>query len=207
MHYFIDGYNLLFRFSSDESALENSRKEFISDLNNTSNFLNLDITLVFDAAYTNDDLSRSHFDNIELIFTSEGESADDYIVDALEFCKKPQNEMIVTSDKGLSRRCRGLGAHTQSVHEFIKWIRHRDRTGKGKKKQSKELFPSESSQELLVPKRISAKKDKKKESSKIFELLPPINKGAPTTELFEYYLEIFEKKLKEENPSKNNQED
>ncbi|MFT4551407.1 MAG: putative RNA-binding protein with PIN domain [Chlamydiales bacterium] len=199
MHYFIDGYNLLLRFSTDDHSFQSDREQFISDLNETAKFLNLDITIVFDAAYTTNDLSRSHFDSVELIFTGESETADDYILDALQLLDNPRKELVVTSDKGLARRCRSLGAHTQSVHDFINWISNRNQKKSSKKQnQSKQKHLPPSSQKINK----TQKPLNDEPLLRSVEFLPPVKDGAAYTERFQYYLEIFEKRFRD-----NTQED
>lgn len=194
MHYFIDGYNLLLRFPTDDHSFQSDRDEFISELNETAKFLNMDITIVFDAAYTSNDLSRSHFDSVEIIFTGEAETADDYILDALQLLENPREELIITSDRGLARRCRSIGAHTQTVNDFINWVNKRSHKGSSRKHvQSEKPSPESPSKKKSKPE----KAPKARNFSRSVELLPPVKDGASHTECFHYYLEVFEKKLRD----------
>lgn len=171
MHYFIDGYNLLFQINDEEeSSLQNKRNQLIEDLDFMLKDLAWHVTLVFDAALQIEDFSRTHFRNLELIFTAEGETADEYIIEALHTLPCPQNETIVTSDKSLARILRTLGANTQSVKEFLAFLK--------KKKQKR----------VLNSKRSPPKKENPISLKKNID---------PTSGLFHYYLEVFEKKYKE----------
>ena len=65
MHYFIDGYNLLFRIVHAGDDLKTQRDELIQDLIHKVNLLQLDVTLVFDSQYQNDEGSRTHHDYLK----------------------------------------------------------------------------------------------------------------------------------------------
>ena len=54
--------------------------------------------------------TRSHYDELEILFTAEGETADEYIIDEIKNHPHPQQETVVTSDKKLAwhvRHCSG----------------------------------------------------------------------------------------------------
>lgn len=119
MHYYIDGYNLLFRLTSSKDKLQDERQALIQDLNKKISVLKFNVSLVFDATFQIGDRHRSHFDALEILFTAYGETADRYILDEL-FHLKNTPQTVVTSDKHLAWKAHHLGAHTESVEEFFK---------------------------------------------------------------------------------------
>lgn len=134
MHYYIDGYNMLFRlFQGDD--LQKQRNHLINDLNKKISFLQIDVSIVFDATFQIGDRSRSHFRGLELLFTAEGETADEYIIDEIKQHPHPQRETVVTSDKKLAAHVRRLSAKTESIEDFLSWI---NKSYQKKRKQEKE---------------------------------------------------------------------
>lgn len=123
MHYYVDGYNLLFRNFLDDIDLKTQREQFIKELNAKINIANIDISLVFDASFMAGDATVSHYQHLEILYTAYGESADDFIIHKLRIeCSSPQKEVVVTSDKRLAWRAKCAGAHTQSIEEFLSWL-------------------------------------------------------------------------------------
>jgi predicted RNA-binding protein with PIN domain len=133
MQYYIDGYNLLFKEAWARSApsLEEARKRLILELDTLASTLNLSLTIVFDAPFQSDDLRRGHFQSLEIIFTAQGQSADDYL-EALAYAYGKKAH-IVTSDRALASKVKANGAHVEGVHHFLinlrkKWQNKRART-------------------------------------------------------------------------------
>lgn len=126
MHYYIDGYNLLFRIvkASDED-LQKQREQIIDDLGRKINHLNIDATIVFDSYYQKGMRERSFKHNVEILFTDEGETADECILDELRTKRNPRLETVVTSDKKLAWQSRLKGAHTLSVEDFLSCLNQR----------------------------------------------------------------------------------
>jgi uncharacterized protein len=123
MHYLIDGYNMLFRLLQDgEEELQGKRESFIYDLNKKISIIKLNVSIVFDSAFQMGERSRSHYAALEILYSAEGETADDYILDELKNTLHPENETVVTSDKKLAWKVRNRSAHTVSVEEFILWL-------------------------------------------------------------------------------------
>lgn len=127
MRYIVDGYNLLFKeaWARSASTLEQARKQLIDELDTLASTLHLDLTIVFDAPFQNDDLKRGHYRSLEIVFTAKGQTADDYIVSLADLVGKKAT--VVTSDRGLSRRVKGAGASIESVHDFIVHLRKKSR--------------------------------------------------------------------------------
>ncbi len=118
MHYYIDGYNLMFRMGLAGGDFKKDRETIISKIYERIELVELDVTLVFDAQYRFGLGSRTHLHFLEICFTDEGETADDYILNELRSCPTPRNETVITSDNRLAWRARRLHAHTESVEEF-----------------------------------------------------------------------------------------
>ncbi|MFI5344195.1 MAG: NYN domain-containing protein [Chlamydiales bacterium] len=122
MHYYIDGYNLLFRMTQFHQGLQAEREHLLEDLNRKISLLKLDVSIVFDAAFQAGGRSRTHLDALEILYTSEGETADEYILDVLSQASHPRQEIVVTSDKILAAQVRHLSAKVEPVEEFMRWL-------------------------------------------------------------------------------------
>src|SRR5947208_15902015 len=122
MHYYIDGYNLLFRLVPAVDNLRKERESIILDLNKKVLLLNLDISIVFDSTFQEGERTRSHYQGLEILFTAEGETADEYIIDEIKHTPKPHLETVVTSDKKLASIIRRNSGHTESIEEFLLWL-------------------------------------------------------------------------------------
>lgn len=135
MHYFIDGYNFLFRISQKKTSLEKQRDLTLHALNEEIEKLRLNVTIVFDSSEKlRDAASRGHLDALEVIYTTKQQTADDYIYKAIEDALQPQTETVVTSDRELAGKCKQLGAKILSIEQFITFIAK-------KKLQKKRLSP------------------------------------------------------------------
>ena len=116
--FLVDAYNLLFWCLEGEN-LERERSQLIHEINFHAKRRRLDVTLVFDATWTNDPLARGHFDALEIVFTAKGVTADEHI---LELVQSQPKVIVVTSDKSLARLARQSGAKTVSTPEFYRWL-------------------------------------------------------------------------------------
>lgn len=114
MHYFIDGYNFIFRLPKQTGALESERERLIASLIS----LNLPMTLVFDGGMDNH-VHRSHKGHLEIVYTGKKQSADEYILEEICRRKKPNACTVVTSDKKLATLCQESGSHSQSISSFL----------------------------------------------------------------------------------------
>lgn len=132
MHYYVDGYNLLFRtFGSGISDLKFHRKSLIDSLNVKIAGLRLNVTVVFDSQYLPGEGSRGHFQHLEICFTPAGMTADEYIIQEISSSQNPERETVVTSDKYLAIKARNCSAAAQSIEEFLSWLNKRHKN-KGK---------------------------------------------------------------------------
>lgn len=137
-NYLIDGYNFLFRIKGNSfSSLEKNRKALLVLLNEELSSLQLSVSIIFDGS---DPIClharRAIFDSLEVIYTSDVQSADEYLIEMLEQAKHPAHYTIITSDRELSRKCRSLGAKTLTVEAFLHFIQEKQ------KKTQKSLKPS-----------------------------------------------------------------
>lgn len=135
MHYWIDGYNLLFKLPDLKGSLEEKRRALIIELNRQAKHLLLQITVVFDATDPTRPLDfLSHYDAIEIIYTTSRSTADESILQTVEQARNPLDLCIVTSDKDLSHKAKNLGAQTLSLANFLKRI--------AKKQKNKRTSPT-----------------------------------------------------------------
>jgi predicted RNA-binding protein with PIN domain len=117
--YIIDGYNLLFRVSKSQKSLQKKREEFLLELDDEMAESKMRATIIFDGA--NDPIpgiSKMTLDALEVIYTSEGLSADEYILEHLLTTRRKE-QTVVTQDRALGKLARELGANTLGIQEFL----------------------------------------------------------------------------------------
>lgn len=178
MHYYIDGYNLLFRGGAPGSSLQARREELIEELNRIAQRFSLAITVVFDAMHQPDESCRSHYKSLEIIFTSKKESADHYLLRLIEEDSFPSQITLVSSDRDLCWKAKLAGAQTQSVENFLQ---HTEEPRKGHRRlvQKKGQQPFKDLEKVLP-----------KEKAE-----PPPKKPTPapkTPQADDPYLKVFE---------------
>lgn len=136
MRYLIDGYNLLFRIAKPGRALEKKREELIAELNQVIDDFKLKATVVFDGSHPGiSHAMRHHFAALEIIYTYQNLSADEYIIEEVNSARRPEEIIVITSDRGLAQTCKNLGAKTQTIETFISSLKKkpaRKKSGKGK---------------------------------------------------------------------------
>lgn len=181
-HYYIDAYNILFRYSDPSENLKTSRENLIDEINSKLELVPLNISLVFDSYFAIGDSSRSHMPHLEILFTSQGETADQFIIEALKSGSLVQ-EVVVTSDKELASLARAEGAKTQSVDGFLSWLNRR---------YKKKLLE-------LKQKPEGTRKSKKNLRAMVAqEIVEPLIPTAPPVQgSLEYYQSLFETRFKE----------
>jgi predicted RNA-binding protein with PIN domain len=116
MHYYIDGYNLLFRVTEGKKSLQQKREAILELLGHQITDLNLHLTVVFDSKQHH---TRGHLADLEIVYAAENQSADAYIIQEIERSSDPGQETVVTSDRELAQSCKLLGARTQSIDAFL----------------------------------------------------------------------------------------
>jgi predicted RNA-binding protein with PIN domain len=120
MHYIVDGYNLFFKIKTETEPFEKERKHFIAALDYEIATLHLKVTIVFDSKELFP--SKKEFDALEIIFSPEDLSADEYILETLRFHPHPKQTVIVTDDRELLRKVCFLGAKTKTIEEFLRFL-------------------------------------------------------------------------------------
>jgi uncharacterized protein len=184
MHYYIDGYNLMFRILRATENFQFQREKIIANLSNKIQVLGLNVTLIFDAKYRKGGLSRTYVYPIEVCYTAEGETADEFILSELKGHSKPNQHTVVTSDKKLSHLVKLLHSHTETVEQFITWLNKRYKNKLLKSKPS--LIPQKPINlpvKNLLPSQIIVNK---------------IDLTSSIKDTFNFYQEEFEKRLKEQ---------
>lgn len=128
MHYYVDGYNLLFSIVEVQEELRKQRDEVFGKLIHILEELQLDVTIVFDAAHQPGEVAWTRTRGVRVVYTGEGETADSYIVSALRKEPKGRRQTVVTSDKRLAWEIRqDSTAATVDVVPFVHWVQSRYR--------------------------------------------------------------------------------
>lgn len=123
MIYFVDGYNLLFKFFNDEKSIENERRIIIDFLNEKANLLNIHIYLVFDGhKQKNTFYNYSYYNNLKVIYTTKGQTADDYILEQIFLSKHPKKITVVSSDNALISKARIMQSLSKSIDSFLDFL-------------------------------------------------------------------------------------
>lgn len=120
MHYLIDGYNLLFRTLRARASedLRYERERLVIELGNKLKIAGIDAALIFDSHHQIGPRERFFSQGLDIHYTDEKQTADEYILEWLRLIKRPQDYIVVTSDRGLARRAAGKGARVQTVEGF-----------------------------------------------------------------------------------------
>lgn len=144
MHYYIDGYNFLFRLSHDwHFDLRTQREALIQAFNEKIEELKLSLTIVFDGAeMPRGDYTRGHWKNVEVVYTHEGLSADDYILHQLENERHPKLWTVVTADRELMGRAKLLGAGAMDIVMFLQLLEKRKRKKIGRRRAERSPMDS-----------------------------------------------------------------
>jgi len=145
MHYWIDGYNFLFRITKNYREMKQNERRLLAALNRSIVLLNYQATVVFDGQEKDPpEALRRNLNSLSLIYTPHHQTADDYILAAIAESADPTQEVVVSSDLELLRKAKQRGAKIQTVEEFISKLIHKKR----KKKASPEKEFKETSAEL-----------------------------------------------------------
>lgn len=199
MHYYIDGYNLALRSRRfGGGSFQCLRQEWIQWLSEESTELGLHMTLVFDSYYVSGTSERGHKAALEVVYTAQGETADEWILAALAEKKRHLKQIVVvTSDKLLAKHARHLGAKTEPVEAFLSWLDKRI----VKKKLS--VSSEEFSNTLATPPETMLTKVllKRRAAAPPPAVFVPIEKPLNMTsqEGFSYYLTAFETRWQAQN--------
>ncbi len=120
MQIVIDGYNLLFQMGIQALTLEQARKRIMEFLEAIAQKSHLTLLCVFDGKREKGlGFSRVYFGCMEVIYTADGISADEHIIDELKRAKHPGNFLVVTSDKQLAQEAKHCRSRILETSEFL----------------------------------------------------------------------------------------
>jgi predicted RNA-binding protein with PIN domain len=120
MHYWVDGYNLLFRITKNYREMKDNERKLLAALNRSMLLLKYQATIVFDGREKDPpEALRKNFDSLAMIYTPHHQTADDYILEALSDASDPSKETVISSDMELLRKAKQRGAHTLTVEQFL----------------------------------------------------------------------------------------
>lgn len=171
MHYFLDAYNLLFRLLDKGEVVQLAREALIDQIGKKVNLIDLRVTLVFDSAYQPGWASSQQDRMLEIIYTSEGETADDWLIRYSKKLSTHPEITIVTSDKRLAVHLKVKGIKILSCEKFISFLNKRVRSVLKAPKES-----------IAPPPKVTPLKKK-------------VAKGSA-----EYYEKLFQDRLENETP-------
>jgi uncharacterized protein len=138
--YYLDGYNYLFLSGKKEDPLELSRGEVLDEF--SLKVKHLDLIVVFDSHKDQGELSRTYYKNIEVVYTTHNQTADDFILERIALSKTPYKISVISNDKKLLKEAQNLKAHTYSFESFLKKI-NKKRNGFNEKRGSASFGSSE----------------------------------------------------------------
>ena len=118
LHYLIDGYNLLYALPDIPPGPWAAKREiFLAMLAHVKPQGNNRMTVIFDSREGGGNRSRKG--TIDIVYTS-GETADDWIIQAVRKAPNPRVMVVVTNDQAIRRLIRGTGAKWISTQDFMK---------------------------------------------------------------------------------------
>lgn len=121
--FFVDGYNVINSWPNlkkiKEYSYESSRIQLIDTLQNYSEFKGYKMFIVFDAHMVKGSLEKKErLENLVVIFTKEGETADSYIERTVNNIGRKSEVCVVTSDSLEQQVAFQRGAIRMSSIEF-----------------------------------------------------------------------------------------
>jgi predicted RNA-binding protein with PIN domain len=119
----VDGYNIINSwkyFQKKILDLEEKRNKLIDILLQFQNLSGNKIVLVFDGK--SNKLKKENFLGLEIIYTSNKESADTLIEKMVKESENASNIRVITSDRNLKLFTFGMGALNQSPKDFEREI-------------------------------------------------------------------------------------
>lgn len=125
MHYLIDGYNFFFRLTKSYQSMKEQERSLLEKLYQTMIQLRSPMTVVFDGREKDPpEALRRNLQAMNIVYTPIHQTADEYILEMLDHCQNPAQEMVISSDSELLRRAKQKGARTQTIEEFIHKVTH-----------------------------------------------------------------------------------
>ena len=119
----IDGYNLLHKiFRDSSSSLEEQRGALLKQLGPYQSAKSVPITVVFDGSSEAFLFSpRDKYGAIEIVYTHQGQSADQWIIHACE--SRPGAYVVITDDREIVRSVESNSCLVLSCQEFLSRLR------------------------------------------------------------------------------------
>ena len=125
-HYLVDGYNLIHAWEElRELELYIARDRLTHLLIEYGGYEQFNITLVFDAAFTEDDEKIEDYgEHFQVIYTASGESADK-VIERLtyELIRRRKEVHVVSSDAVIETVILGAGAYRHPSREFCRAVK------------------------------------------------------------------------------------
>ena len=131
----VDGYNMIFAWDKlkniAEENLEDARDKLLDIMSNYQGYKNIEVIVVFDGYKIKGSVRKIHnYNNIEVVFTKERETADNYIEKVAHIIGRSYKVRVATSDaleqtiifsKGATRiSARELNLEVKMMKEEIK---------------------------------------------------------------------------------------
>lgn len=120
MIYYLDGYNYLFLYGDNSDPLNIARIRVLDLFCEKANASKIDLTIVFDAHHQHGYYSRLNYQNLTIVYTAKGQSADDFILDEIHFSKQRSSITVISNDKALQKKVSELKAISISFQNFFK---------------------------------------------------------------------------------------
>ncbi|GEM_PF-1449469 len=119
----VDGYNVLQSWPQFSQQLDHqfdlARGRLIRMIANFAEYQGHRVIAVFDAPQRNlTKAMRKKQEGIEVVYTKQNQTADDYIVEWIKRYKGGEHIEVITSDGALGNAVRRLGASVQTTFEF-----------------------------------------------------------------------------------------
>lgn len=154
MLYLVDAYNWLLRTSVREIISSRDLENWIESTAELLRACNKRCSLIFDGTKSPDALRRYSLQGIEVVFTAQGQTADEYILEVLRAARRNSCK-VVTSDRRLARLAEELGADNLSIAAFTQILMPPQKEGP-KVAESSLLQGSSGDQESLSASNTSA---------------------------------------------------
>ena len=119
----VDGYNVIFAWDTlrelSEHNIDSARGKLMDILSNYQGYMNCHLIVVFDGYKVKDNKGeRFHYDDIEVVYTKEGETADAHIEKLTHEIARKHKVTVVTSDGLEQIVTMGQGAIRMSSRDF-----------------------------------------------------------------------------------------
>jgi predicted RNA-binding protein with PIN domain len=120
MHYWIDGYNLLFRLTKTYKAMRQNERKILLALNEAILRLGYLVTVILDGREKDPpEALRRNLSSLSLIYTPIHQTADDYILEMIADAAHPAEQTVISSDFELLTKAKQRGARGMTVEQFL----------------------------------------------------------------------------------------